>query len=423
MPLAGMSEDKRVEVAESTLREMESLGRRIRDIIAAQPPLDLLGYIYGQRLLISLPRSRKPESTDPQDDWDDSFVDDTQLALEYLHATLASTPPAANLSFDEAATVELMELVRKLKGAAMLHAMATSAGTVDGAFGADTADIEFQAKSTWVVLRGNRYQVLEGEFYRYVLAPHDALLREEYGIGAADIAAGFQSLANSIRSGQSDAFEALANQIGQVQDLAERRGEPLNEVISKWAENHPERAQEAALGVDDVLCGGICNVTRHTALPSALLADLAYERGEDKEFFAEGAYSSTPFRTLPARKKPLIRINNEYYGVDTCLTRDASYRALLWNLLKRRPEYAERFKAGQKLLSESAFSDIFTAQLDGATVYREVYYRDVQTREWVENDMLIVIDDLLLLVEAKAGAAARPSIMHERASIDFIVVS
>jgi hypothetical protein len=406
MPLAGMSEAKRLEVAESTRLEMEAIARRMRELIAAQPPLDLLGYIYAQRLLMSLPKSEASAAPATEDNPSDTLVDDTQLVLEYVHATLASAPQSENSSFDEAACAELFELVTKLKAAALFHAMATSAGTEGGAFGPDTADVEFQAKSTWVNLRGNRYQVLEGEFYRYVLAPHDALLREEYGMGAADIAAGFQSLANAIRTGQSEAFEALAKQIDEVQTLAQGRGKPFEQATATWAEGHPEHAKAAARGVDDMLRGGICNVSRHTQLPPALLADLAYERGEETVFFAEGPYSGTPFRTLPARKKPLVKIDSDYYGADTCLTRDASYRALLWNLLRRRSEYAEPFKAGQKDMSESAFPNIFSEQLKGATVYREVYYRDVQSREWVENDTLIVIDDLLLLVEAKAGAAA-----------------
>ena len=166
---------------------METLAGRMRELIAAQPPLDLLGYIYGQRLLTSLPKS---EASQKGDQPSETLVDDTQFALEYLHATLASTSQADNPSLDEAACKELFELITQLKAAAMMHAMATSAGTEDGAFGRDTADMEFQAKSTWVMLRGNRYQVLEGEFYRYVLAPHDAILREEYGMGAADIAVG-----------------------------------------------------------------------------------------------------------------------------------------------------------------------------------------------------------------------------------------
>ncbi|BBU63196.1 hypothetical protein MSC49_31310 [Methylosinus sp. C49] len=57
-------------------------------------------------------------------------------------------------------------------------------------------------------------------------------------------------------------------------------------------------------------------------------------------------------------------------------------------------------------MSEAAFADILSVQLPGATVFQEVYYKDPASRQWSENDTLILIDDLLFLVEAKAGAAA-----------------
>ena len=57
-------------------------------------------------------------------------------------------------------------------------------------------------------------------------------------------------------------------------------------------------------------------------------------------------------------------------------------------------------------MSEGAFPDILTDQLPGATVYQEVYYKDPATRQWSENDTLVLVDDVLYLVEAKAGAAA-----------------
>src|ERR1700689_5048395 len=100
MPLAGMSDSKRLEVSESTRQEMETLAGRMRELIAAQPPLDLLGYIYGQRLLTSLPKS---EASQKGDQPSETLVDDTQFALEYLHATLASTSQADNSSLDEGA--------------------------------------------------------------------------------------------------------------------------------------------------------------------------------------------------------------------------------------------------------------------------------------------------------------------------------
>ncbi|WP_257291236.1 SEC-C metal-binding domain-containing protein, partial [Endozoicomonas sp. ONNA1] len=151
---------------------------------------------------------------------------------------------------------------------------------------------------------------------------------------------------------------------------------------------------------------GIGNVSRHTNLPSTLLADLAYKQGEDTDFFAKGDFSGTPFRTLPARKKPLIQIDSDYYAIDPCFIRDAGYRALLFNLLQRKPDYNKTFKERQKEMSEGAFPDILKEQLPGAKIYQEVYYKDPTTRQWSENDTLVIIDDVLFLVEAKAGAAA-----------------
>lgn len=158
--------------------------------------------------------------------------------------------------------------------------------------------------------------------------------------------------------------------------------------------------------MDDIFRGGIANVSRHTTLPPTLLADLAYRRGEEIEFFAAGDFSGTPYRTLPARKKPLIQLGADYYAIDPCFTRDAGYRALLYNLLQRKPDYKKTFEDRQKRMSEAAFADILAAQLPGATVFQEVYYKDPASKQWSENDTLILVDDVLFLVEAKAGAAA-----------------
>lgn len=57
-------------------------------------------------------------------------------------------------------------------------------------------------------------------------------------------------------------------------------------------------------------------------------------------------------------------------------------------------------------MSEAAFADILAVQLPGATVFQEVYYKDTTSKQWSENDTLILVDDMLFLVEAKAGAAA-----------------
>lgn len=400
-----MNEVKRKAAAISLLREMEATAARMRSLIITMPPHDLLGYIYAQHMMRSI-AGQAAYQTGAELQGTDDLINENQFLLEYVHAVLASDAPLADMAFDEGRCAELYELGRKLREQAMYFAMATSADTEDGAFGPDTADIEFQAKTTWVMLRGNRYQVLEGEFYRYVLAPHEDVLREVYGIGSDEIADGFQSMADATRTGHADAIAQMMKQFESAQAFAAAENKSLQDAMPAWVTANEAQSKTAGRAIDDMFRGGIANVSRHTKLPPTLLADLAYQRGEDTEFFAEGDFSGTPYRTLPARKKPLIQLGVDYYAIDPCFTRDAGYRALLYNLLKRKPDYKKTFENRQKIMSEAAFADILSAQLPGAKIFQEVYYKDPVSRQWAENDTLILIDDVLFLVEAKAGAAA-----------------
>jgi hypothetical protein len=384
------------------LKEMEGTAAKIRSLITNMPPEDLLGYIYSQLMMSGsgvISSERDPDTAK-------DTLGEMQFLLEYVHAVLASDTAPNMVELDEAKCGELFILSRKLREQAMVFAMASSANTEKKDFGANTADIEFHAKSAWVILRGNRYQVLEGEFYRYVLAPHEDVLKDIYGVGATEIAEGFQDMANATRTGQANAIEGMMKQFEAATSFAVKQGKALEDVMEGWVAENIVQSQAAGVPFDDMFRGGITNVSRHTKLPQTLLADLAYQRGEDTEFFAEGDFAGTPYRTLPARKKPLIQLGSDYYAVDPCFTRDAGYRALLFNLLQRKPDYKEPFKDRQKVMSEAAFPDILANQLSGATVYQEVYYKDPVTKQWAENDTLVLSDDVLYLVEAKAGAAA-----------------
>ena len=213
-------------------------------------------------------------------------------------------------------------------------------------------------------------------------------------------------MADASRSGHADAISEMMKQFQAAQAFAVEKKKPLEDIMGEWQANNVEQLKAAGRALDDMFRGGVANVSRHTKLPPMLLADLAYSRGEETEFFAAGDFAGTPYRTLPARKKPLIQLGSDYYAVDPCFARDAGYRALLFNLLQPKPDYKKTFEDRQKMMSEAAFADILSAQLPGAKVFQEVYYKDPVSKQWSENDTLVLIDDVLILVEAKAGAAA-----------------
>ncbi|MGB3379939.1 MAG: hypothetical protein WBA55_14340, partial [Allopontixanthobacter sediminis] len=147
-----MDEQEREEIAASLSKDMETTAARMRELIVAMPPHDLLGYIYAQHMMKVMADQSAAEGQHGADGPDD-LVDQNQFLLEYVHAVLASDTAPADVTFDEARCAELFELGRKLREQAMFFAMASSTDTKEGIFGPDTADIEFRAKSTWLMLR------------------------------------------------------------------------------------------------------------------------------------------------------------------------------------------------------------------------------------------------------------------------------
>ena len=401
-----MGEKERKKAEESLLKDMQAIAGRMRELIVSMPPLDLLGHIYAQPLLKSSAdqsvASAGPTEADDLKDLDNQ----SQFLLEYVHAVLASDTVPDDLKFYKTAYAELFELSRNLRDQAMSFAMVSSEGTKTGVFGPDTAKIEFRAKSSWVTSRGNRHHVVQGEFYRYVLGPHDDVLKEVYGVGADDIAEGFQAMANVALSRQGDAITEIEKHYQSTQAFADAHQKPMKDIMGDWIAKNTNQHKAINRAIDDIFRAGIVNISQHTKLPAMLLADLAYNRGEETEFFAAGDFAGTPYRTLPALKKPLIQLGSDYYAVDPCSIYDVGYRALLYNLLQQKPGYEETFKNRQTMMSGAAFADILSARLPGAQVFQEVHYKDPDSKKWCENDTLILIDDVLILVEAKAGVNA-----------------
>lgn len=399
--------------AEAELRvKMEQAAERLRDLVLSQPPRDLLAYLWSLMLTTALADSEAHDEAT-----EDTAQQNVLLAvLEYLHAIWScyARDVAAERPLSEPVAAEIVQLVEELRQTAMFHSMAASAASESEAFGEATRDVEFQARSAWVLIRGNRYQVLEGEFLEFVLSAHDEALISAYGVGARAIATGIQSIATSMREGLAVAASALEAHLN-VHEAATTDTSPdpaagAGGQADPSASFPPAKPSESIHRIlDDLLKGGICNLSKHTALPAALLKDLAFERGENHEFFAPGPFRGTPLRTLPGRVRPLVVLDGEFYATDANFVRDSAYRAIGRGLRQALPAYFEEWNRRQKTVTESAFHTILSRQLEGAEICTGIHYRDVTTGAWVETDAVIELDDVLIVVEAKAGTAAMSS--------------
>lgn len=420
------SQNRRVHLnkaADELRQEMERQSLLVRDLILAQPPIELLGYLMAQLNMAfsSIPNGAGVQARAQLKD----LIKDFQFALEYVHAVWAGHAQLReeSVQLDEEKTAQLFAALQDLQQTTMMYCMASTSANDDPDHW--SAEAEFHAKSTWVLIRGNRYQVLEEEFFRFALAPHSDALKSVYDMDAPTIAAGIQAIADSFRTGFSKAAETIAAGLEKTHTLMNESTD-MATAIKRLSETDSTFDQQTKAAMLDIFFGGICNLSQHTKLSTPLLEDLCFAPGENTEFFTDGEFKATPMRTLPARIKPGIRLGAHYYATDGQFIRDSAYRAIQRGLIRRLPGYREEWNRRQKDLIESAYPTIFNRQLANASVYREVYFRDPATGQWVETDLVIVLADVLLVIEAKAGVMAMHSPAtnfdrHERAIRDLII--
>lgn len=398
----------RQNAAEELRADMETQARTVRELVLRQPPVQLLGYLIGQFHMAIMPA---PDGSEKDPGPNKDAIATFQFALEYVHAVWSGSAnlPETSTKLDEHSAGELMALLAELQAKTMFYCMASSA-----------TETEFHAKSAWTLLRGHRYQVLEAEFFRFVLAPHEEALREAYEAGVEDIASGIQNIADALRSGFSDAADKLVEHMERVDAIVAESGDTLQAVLARLQSSDSAFGTQMTDIFHDLFFGGVCNLSRHSGLPPPLLEDLSYEPGQNEEFFAKGAFSGTPLRTLPARIKPGILLGKEYYATDGQFVRDSAYRAIQWGLWKRL-SYRDEWLKRQGRMAEQAFPAIFAHQLRQAQMFENVFFRDPQSGVWVETDLLILLSDVIFVIEAKAGAMPMQSPATNFASHERVI--
>jgi len=383
--------------------QLEQASEQLRLAILKADPSALAGYLWGQLLMAQLTQAKahdkqlaSPHVAPPE------VLEPVVLALEYLHAVLSGhAEDTTGSAQDDESLREVLSASSALREVVLRYGL-VAAAALPGNLDYETRTLGLHAISSWTMLRGHRYQALEEEFFDFVLDPHDDALKQAYGVGSKEVARGIQAAVDATRFGHMKAAELLLAEWKQTLAEAERAGVPVKEVMQTKYASEDTKAH-LRLAVLNLFFAGNCDVGKTSGLPPSLLEDLSFARGEETLFFAEGPLRGTPMRRLPARERPLVRFNGSYYAFDPNFLRDSAYRAIQWGLGRRLAGYEKTWGERQAIVTESAFPTVMGEQLAGATVLSSVYYPDPDTGKWVENDLVILLNDALLQIEVKAG--------------------
>ncbi len=338
--------------------------------------------------------------------------------IDYIQSIIVSVPPAPNQR-DEIMEDEwgiLRAKVQKLfqQSNIVYQVSLTAKNRTDPDYNDDLEEFKFKAQSYWCNIRGRRYQVHEPAYLNDMFAPHSDVLKELFGITSEQFIEGVTRIWHNLTFGIQDAVHLFNQFKADVDDAVEAKLKELSPATPKEREtfmdevikeNGWEERRDEVFG--KVFGLDLFDVEKVTNLPQALIEELTWSPGEEKEFFAAGQYSGWPLRIWPVFKRPFVRLNGRCCCFDLRSLFDNLYRVVQRVVVRLKPAYAETWKLKQQEQSETLPLKYLQQILPGASVWRSVYYPcpgSTGKKEWCEADAVLVYDDHLFIVECRGGA-------------------
>lgn len=344
--------------------------------------------------------------------------------VDYVQSVVASIPPAGSIHTDvtdqewQALRSLVENLFVKLNDEFIM--CQTALKRKELAFSRDLEDYFAKAQIYWCNIRGQRYQVHNIPFLQDVLLPHNEVMKELYGIEAQDFVSALQKIQASQIFGIGDLFDDMktfqTDIAKEVEDrvasasaaTASNSGSLVEDIVKEkgWSIRRDSiKARFSEMDLHDV--------EKLTNLPKALLEDLSWTQGEDKEFFNEGEYCGWPLREWPILKRPFLKLNGRYYCFDSFSLFDNIYRVIQRIIIKKKTSYEVLWKDKQQDVSERVPIELFRKLLPNAQVFKSVHYRwhtgSGGNKNWCEADALLLYEDHIIIVEVRAGAFTHTS--------------
>ncbi len=272
-------------------------------------------------------------------------------------------------------------------------------------------EFRFRAETYWLNVRGKRYHVHEHQALLDVLVPHNDIILRLYGISAEDLAREFDKLLAKHTLGLAEAMIEFSkfrnNTLDRLEKVAkENPGSHLTELRAKIF-NDADLSTQRDKVMGELFGMDLFDVQKNTAIPQALVDNLTWNLGEDRDFFAEGDYAGWPLRIWPIMRRPFIRIKGRVFSFDIFSLFDNIYRVLRRAIVHREPKYELQWNDRQKEISEELPFKYLLKILPGAEIVKPFYYRwkiGAERERLYEGDGLLIYADHLFIIEVKAGA-------------------
>jgi len=235
-------------------------------------------------------------------------------------------------------------------------------------------------------ITGKRYEIFEVIHHEELLTPLSYYFKNCYGFEITAVFDGIAELKNEFTFGLSKTNVNFARfmEDKDPETLTEEEQEQVQEVFSKF------------LGLE------LHNVNQITKWTEEFIGIFGNDLGDNKSFSDEINFESITQLHFDINKKPLIKLDGNYYCPQIQRLLDNFSKILIKDMCKRLPEEAEQIRHILADTSEKIAGEMFQTILPNANVHCNNYYK--LGSNFIENDIFIEYNGNLLVVEVKSGS-------------------
>ena len=357
----------------------------IKEDILKCDPLQLLSFSADTTLMDFITTSSNPEKINTN----------INRATEFIQSIFVSSPTSITKSTAINSTDKFQNIIESID---KLHTKITDfyfsyAENIKDLY----PDIEGQTiealmeSQLMYLVRGKRYQVFEMDYYKSLLVEHNDIFLELFGIDSSAIITGIKNIQYSLSQGFLDAYTNLYSSFKNFQSG--------NKDIQTFSND-----KDFKEFIDKIFNINLRNIAKVTNWPESLLKELSWNLNDPQvNFFNNSTFSGWPVTYLPVFQRPFIKIDNQYYCFDYYVFIDYFYRVLQKTITRLNPQYS--WNDNQQIASEKMVENIFKTILPNCITYTSNYYPiNNSSKNFAENDLLVKYDEILIIVEVKAGS-------------------
>ncbi len=367
------------------LLEIKNDIKIIKEDILKCDPLQLLSFSADNTLMDFIATSSNP----------DKINANINRSTEFIQSIFVSSPSSISKSNSINSTENfqhIIESIDKLHTKISEFYFSYAENIKDSYPDIEEETIAFLMESQLMYLvRGKRYQIFEIDYYKNLLAEHNDIFLELFGIDSSAIINGIKDIQYSLSQGFLDSWSNIYSSFKKFQSG--------NKDIQTLSTD-----KEFKESIEKVFGTNLRNIAKVTNWPESLLKELSWDLNDSQvNFFNNSIFSGWPITYLPVFQRPFIKIDNQYYCFDYYIFIDYFYRVLQKTITRLKPQYI--WSDNQQIASEKMVESIFKTILPNCITYTSNYYPiNNSSKNFAENDLLVKYDEILIIVEVKAGS-------------------